>query len=297
MGKIFDTQIGSAFNVTTTLAEYGKYIKENAIQGPAGPAGPAGPQGPEGPSGATGPQGPEGRAGLALSISATVYSNSSELPPFDSVEVSQGFLVVNGTTYDLYYKGVGGTNYSRVYNWGGIEGPQGPTGPTGPQGPIGPAGPTGPQGPAGPIGNFVYPTGSVYITISNTFDPNIHFEGYPASYKADGVAPKWALVGTNRVLWSTTNTNSMAGTYLNQQLPNIRGEFETWMSGSDKSTGAFTTGSDIQSIGLPVGSASKRKYINFNADNGTGQSSTIYVDGGVVRPAAYTVFMWVKTVD
>ena len=187
----FDCQIGSAYNVSKALAEMDQYIKEHAVQGPVGPQGPQGPQGeqgpvgpqgpqgeqgiqgeigpqgiqgekgpqgdigPQGPQGEQGPQGPKGDTGengTSLNISSTIYDNPANLPPFESANVNDAYIVQTETSYDLYFKAQDGSTWTIIENWGGIQGPQGEQGPQGIQGPQGPQGPKGDTGPQGEQG-------------------------------------------------------------------------------------------------------------------------------------------------
>ena len=187
----FDCQIGSAYNVSKALAEMDQYIKEHAVQGPVGPQGPQGPQGeqgpvgpqgpqgeqgiqgeqgpqgiqgPQGPQGDIGPQGPQGEQGpqgpkgdtgengTSLNISSTIYDNPANLPPFESANVNDAYIVQTETSYDLYFKAQDGSTWTIIENWGGIQGPQGEQGPQGIQGPQGPQGPKGDTGPQGEQG-------------------------------------------------------------------------------------------------------------------------------------------------
>lgn len=168
MADAFDTQIGSAYNVSKKIAEQDIYIKEHAIQGPqgpqgetgaTGPQGPAGPQGPQGIQGEQGPKGDTGENGTSLNIHAEIITDPANLPDFSTAQINDAYVVQTSTSYDLYFKATDGTTWTIITNWGGIQGPKGDTGPQGPQGPQGEQGPkgdtgeTGATGPAGPQGH------------------------------------------------------------------------------------------------------------------------------------------------
>ena len=117
----FDTQIGSAYNVSKLLAQQNKYIEEHAVAGPQGEQGPQGEIGPTGPQGLQGPIGPQG------------------------IQGEQG---PKGETGPQGPKGNIGPQGEQ-----GIQGVQGPIGPQGPKGDVGPQGPQGEQGIQGPKGD------------------------------------------------------------------------------------------------------------------------------------------------
>ena len=191
MADAFDTQIGSAYNVSKKIAEQDIYIKEHAIQGPQGPKGETGsigpqgpkgdigPQGPAGPTGATGPQGPQGETG------ATGPQGPAGPQGPQGIQGEQGpkgDTGENGTSLNIHaevitdpanlpdfstaqindaYVVQTSTSYDLYFKatdgtiWTIITnwgGVQGPQGETGATGPQGPQGKQGPQGEVGPQG-------------------------------------------------------------------------------------------------------------------------------------------------
>lgn len=110
-------------------------------EGPVGATGATGATGEQGQQGIQGQQGEKGEQGepaVAVRLHSEVFSNPNELPEFNTVEVSDGWRVLNTSgevvTYDLYFKAVDGDTWSIQPNWGGSPGPAGPQGPQGPQG-------------------------------------------------------------------------------------------------------------------------------------------------------------------
>ena len=176
----FDSQIGSAYNVSKLLAQQNKYIEEHAVagpqgeQGPQGEIGPTGPQGlqgpigpqgiqgeqgpkgdtgpqglrgdigPQGPQGEQGIQGPKGDDGTSFVVADTVNS-VNDLPT--DVPIGTAYMVGETDPRDLYT--FDGTNWT---NQGKLQGPKGDTGPQGIQGIQGPQGPKGEKGDIGPQG-------------------------------------------------------------------------------------------------------------------------------------------------
>lgn len=110
-------------------------------EGPVGATGATGATGEQGQQGIQGQQGEKGEQGepaVAVRLHSEVFSNPNELPEFNTVEVSDGWRVLNTSgevvTYDLYFKAVDGDTWSIQPNWGGSPGPAGPQGIQGPQG-------------------------------------------------------------------------------------------------------------------------------------------------------------------
>ena len=162
---------------------------ETGSQGPPGTDGQdgaVGPQGPQGIQGSVGPQGPKGIDGLSLNIIEGIW-DSSTLPPFlDTNELDAYVVQTSPSSYDLYFHGVGGLNWTTIEDWGGTPGPRGLMGPQGVQGPVGPqgsqgplgttgnSGDTGPQGPTGPMPDLT----PIETRLDNleviTYDQNYH---------------------------------------------------------------------------------------------------------------------------
>lgn len=114
------------------------------IKGQKGDAGATGAQGIQGIQGAQGipgekgEKGEKGDPGESLDIKSGIIQNPSSLPVFSTTEENDAYVVLNtsGATvaYDLYFHGIGGSDWTIIPNWGGIQGPKGETGATGPQG-------------------------------------------------------------------------------------------------------------------------------------------------------------------
>lgn len=130
--------------------------------GATGAQGIQGVQGAQGIPGEKGEKGDKGDPGESLDIKSGIIQNPSNLPEFSTTEENDAYIVLNtsGATvvYDLYFHGIGGTDWTIVPNWGGIKGDKGDPGPQGPQGiqgiqgEQGEKGERGEQGPAGPRG-------------------------------------------------------------------------------------------------------------------------------------------------
>lgn len=127
-----------------------KYVGNNAyekqgnirgaqgIQGIQGEQGIQGIQGIQGLQGERGLQGEKGDPGETFNIHSGIVSSPSLLPAFSTTVVNDAYVVLNTSgsynTYDLYYHGINGTDWTIIPNWGGIQGPKGDTGATGPAG-------------------------------------------------------------------------------------------------------------------------------------------------------------------
>ena len=150
----FDSQIGSAYNVSKKIAEQDDYIKTHAIQGPQGIKGDTGSQGPVGPQGVQGPQGERGLGIKDVAISPKSSNDTGatydmEITLEDDSVVNAGdFIAPVGPQGKQGIQGPIGPQGEQ-----GIQGIQGPKGDTGPQGEIGPQGPQGEQGIQGPKGD------------------------------------------------------------------------------------------------------------------------------------------------
>ena len=161
-----------SFNDTTVTLVV---VDKSSLKGQKGDIGANGLQGPQGIQGVQGVQGERGEKGdkgdpgESLDIKSGIVQNPSNLPEFSTTEENDAYVVLNtsGTTvaYDLYFHGIGGTDWTIIPNWGGIKGEKGDPGPQGPQGIQGiqgkqgiqgERGPRGPQGPAGPSADPMY---------------------------------------------------------------------------------------------------------------------------------------------
>ena len=176
---------------------------KGSILGPKGDKGEKGDQGIQGIQGEKGEQGIQGiqgekgepgTPGSAINILDGIYSNPSELPSFSSINVNNGYLVIDTSgsvvTYDLYYKAEDGTNWSIVPNWGGIPGPKGDKGDpgaNGSQGIQGERGEKGEQGNQAPYYNGFYSPGKI-PTIGDNYSLNVSdFNSIPQNIPVDGI--------------------------------------------------------------------------------------------------------------
>lgn len=102
--------------------------------------------GPKGDQGDQGIQGPKGADGSSMDIQQGEYRQPGsvkdlpDLPAFADTTERQAYIVddddIDGQ-YDLYFHGVGATDWQVIDNWAGVPGPQGEEGPEGKQGPKG----------------------------------------------------------------------------------------------------------------------------------------------------------------
>ena len=221
------TQIGDAYintnnghiMILTTLPD--TFTDGGQIQGPVGATGATGatgPQGPTGPQGATGAQGPQGLTG-AQGVTGQPGPTGSEGP--------------QGAT--------------------GAQGPQGLTGATGPTGPEGPTGATGATGPTGPkgedgsgggganVGSSANDVGKVFRALPNgiagwsniftlsgtTLNIDTEFTEFWVEPLANGYfgfslgsshqipeVNKTILYSTDRINWTTTDTDTLKASYI-----------------------------------------------------------------------------------
>lgn len=163
--------------------------------GATGAQGIQGVQGVQGVPGEKGDKGDKGDPGESIDIKSGIVQNPSNLPEFSTTEENDAYVVLNtsGATvaYDLYFHGIGGTDWTIIPNWGGIKGDKGDTGATGAQGVQGIQGEQGEKGNDGLnaaaqkfIGlstDAIY-TGSSLTLKNSTFNRNINVGEYITFY-------------------------------------------------------------------------------------------------------------------
>lgn len=123
--------------------------------------------------------------------------------------------------------------------------------------------------------DIVYPVGSIYISITDAFDPNNQFGG------------TWKKVESGRYLRAA---DSGAGSEVDETLPNIRGTFTSSGYNNLGNSGAFSqTGytGDILTI-TSTGSYKVNVSRQFNATD----SNPIYQDNAKITPSSIDVIMW-----
>lgn len=185
------------YNGNNTFELKGSILGPKGDKGEKGDQGIQGIQGEKGETGAQGIQGEKGEPGTpgsTINILDGIYSNPSELPSFSSVNVNNGYLVIDTSgslvTYDLYYKAEDGSDWSIVPNWGGIPGPKGDKGEKGDPGNQGIQGEQGIQGVQGnqaPYYNGFYNPGKV-PTIGDNYSLNVNdFNSIPQNIPVDGI--------------------------------------------------------------------------------------------------------------
>ncbi len=153
----------------------------------------------------------------------------------------------------------------------------------------------------------IYPVGSVYLSLNASFDPNTSFGG------------TWERFGAGRCLWGVGEDNSGLGEKLAASLPNIKGgfrfdvsdnnlgtevdqKFEGVVWGEYGSFGGKTNPSKLE--GFSDGRIqfdnsrilrSETIQVKDEAYFDASASSSIYQDGGQVRPKSIGVIFWKRT--
>ena len=137
--------------------------------------------------------------------------------------------------------------------------------------------------------NQIYPVGSIYITLSSTFDPNTTWTGTTWTRLSEGVFLESS---------TTPNSEKQAG------LPNITGYIENY---DQSGRTALLTNYGLNCIGAfnwkqgtynvvstPVGTgsgSSQNNHVEFDAS----RSSSVYGNSTTVQPHSLTVVMWQRT--
>ena len=120
-----------------------------------------------------------------------------------------------------------------------------------------------------------YPVGSVYITFSNTFDPNT---AWPNT--------TWTKIKEGIFLEATETT---AGTEKEAGLPNITGNAYNIQGVGYNADGAFTK----TALGNASWSGNIAGYHQLHFD--ASRSSAVYGKSSTVQPHSLTVVMWQRT--
>ena len=136
------------------------------------------------------------------------------------------------------------------------------------------------------IFNLLYPVGAVYIGIQSIC---------PLASIIPGST--WSKIEGRYLLASGTiagsSEYSSAGSYISAGLPNITGSFHSaGIEGSTQYTGAFSSDGKFSTT-FTHNSTSGTAVNGFNFD--ASRSSSIYGNSSTVRPAAYSVNVWVRT--
>lgn len=138
------------------------------------------------------------------------------------------------------------------------------------------------------IFSLVYPLGSIYTSISSTFNPNTTFGG------------TWEKISEGNFLEATEVAENV-GTATEAGLPNITGEIGR-QNGTEfiKNSG----GQKVQSGCLDTKSYNTTKYLNETNGSATratsividaSNSNSIYGNSETVQPKSIKVFMWKRT--
>lgn len=122
----------------------------------------------------------------------------------------------------------------------------------------------------------IYPVGSIYISIDAT-SPQTLFGG------------SWTQITDGYYLRASTN---QGGTYLDAELPNIKGEYTLELTGNASSSGALRSTKEAGG-----------RAPNWTGDNSWGKlyldasrmTNSVYKDNGAVQPKSLKVYMWKRT--
>lgn len=131
----------------------------------------------------------------------------------------------------------------------------------------------------------IYPVGSIYTTITQ-------------DNPADLFGGTWEIVSSGRYLRGVGET-AAAGTFVDQQLPNVKGQV-SFAGGSQghpelsQPTGAFQTAS-AGSLTYPWPSDGKSGGARILRIDASKQTNSVYKDNGNVIPNSYTVHFWKRT--
>lgn len=138
-----------------------------------------------------------------------------------------------------------------------------------------------------------YPIGSIYISAYNTS---------PASF----IGGTWEKIPEKYALWTTNETitnegeasawNGVGVRRLKNALPNIKGtiggNYGGYITANFSSTGALQS-NGTSGVALPSGSGQERHYLGFNAYYGDDSAYQVYRDEvDYVQPPAYKVHAW-----
>lgn len=136
---------------------------------------------------------------------------------------------------------------------------------------------------ANPVGvmlvNYLYPVGSIYLSLDATFNPNMAWQG-----------TKWELIEAGRYL-RATQTEADVGRNVEEALPNIKGgaNAATYVTQPYNGYGAIqSTYAVAPSFSGTSGNWGANANWNFNAS----RSSSVYQDGAKVTPNSIDIYMW-----
>ena len=135
----------------------------------------------------------------------------------------------------------------------------------------------------------MYPVGSVYISLSSTFDPNTSFGG------------TWTRFGAGRCLWGVGSNNSGLGSNIEAGLPDIEGEYPfgadgyniiSYSTDSDNAfyfNGTWTDNTHHSSWG------NTQEYSWLKAKFKASRHNSIYGNSDTVQPPAVKCVFWKRT--
>ena len=134
---------------------------------------------------------------------------------------------------------------------------------------------------ANPVGvmlvNYLYPIGSIYLSLDATFNPNTAWQG-----------TKWELIEDGRYL-RATQTEANVGQNVEESLPNIQGGAGRYVSAG----GRFSEGAMWVSDGVNLnGYGGAGGYMHYSVRFNAARYSSVYKDGAKVTPASIDIYMW-----
>ena len=126
----------------------------------------------------------------------------------------------------------------------------------------------------GKITSTFYPVGSIVLNMGT--DPSSTFGG------------TWQLLATGT---KALYLDSVAGTTVNEELPNIKGEYTLELTGNAGSNGAFKNTKEAGNRSPNWEGSNSWGKLKFDAS----KSNSVYKDNGKVRAEGITVCAWKRT--
>lgn len=137
----------------------------------------------------------------------------------------------------------------------------------------------------------VYPVGSVYISLSSSFDPNTSFGG------------TWTKFGAGKCLWGVDSNNSGLGSNIEAGLPDIEGNYPWGLDEWFYQNVGYETDSD-NAFYFPRGVWNDPKGASWGNTQHAGwyqarfkasRHNPIYGKSSTVQPPAICVIFWKRT--
>lgn len=127
---------------------------------------------------------------------------------------------------------------------------------------------------------YVYPVGSIYLSLNEDFDPNQAFGG------------TWTLI-TNGKFLESTNINP--GTEIAAGLPNITGTAKINSPASMAGQGWVGALNGVIAQTTNKYAYQTGTYYGGNVEMDASRANAIYGNSNTVQPPAITCFMWKRT--